>query len=147
MKYSLILLALFLGACSAESLPANFAPGEECLLATSTPLEPTEDDPHEGVKNVYYCGVDESMLLEDGTPRLPYPDGTQIIKISTRHGQDYPWLVAEMLKVDGTWSWVEYTRNFADEEYVEIPVSKEVCTDCHQDARDSDWVFTIYTGR
>jgi hypothetical protein len=148
MKYWMIILNVLLVGCGAESLPQDFAPGEGCLLATETPLEPTHDDPHEGTKNVYYCGVEETQLVsEQGIPQLPYPEGTRILKVSTKEGQGYPWLVAEMEKVGGEWAWAEFTRNFPDEDFVKIPVGEDTCTGCHVDARDSDWVFTLYTGQ
>ena len=147
MKYFITILSCLLLGCAAERLPADYQPGEGCLLATSTPLEPTEHDPHEGVKNIYYCNVNESELVIDGVPQLPYPEGTKVVKVSTKEDQDYPWLVAEMEKVSGNWTWIEYTRNFPDEEFVQIPVGEETCINCHRDAEGSDWVFTVYTGR
>ncbi len=146
-KTSFLMAVSFVVGCAGESLPADYTIPADCLSVHEEPIPPTEDDPHDGYKYVYFCGVEASELVDEkGVPQLPYPEGTLVIKESTTEGQDYPWLIAQMEKVNGSWQWVEYTRNFADEEFVAISVSESVCTDCHKKAKASDWVFSVYTG-
>lgn len=143
---AVVLTGVFLG-CGGSELPADYALPADCLPATLEPIPPTEDDPHAGMKEVYYCGTPRIELVdESGVPVLPVPDGTTVIKRATKEDQDYPWLIAHAEKVNGEWRWTEWTRNFPNEAFAEIPVGEEVCTGCHKKAKSSDWIFTPYTG-
>ena len=137
-------MLLFLTGCSGDELPADFAPPGDCILVTPVPLHTTEEDPHEGTKEVFYCGQEEEELWGAKGPVFPIPAGTRVLKISTREDQGYPWLVAEAVKDSDGWKWNEWTRNFPDESYAPIPVDESVCTDCHKDAKESDWMFTVF---
>lgn len=145
---ALVAGASFLTACT-DGLPADVAGyAERCLKLNVERLPLTDDDPHTGEKNVYACNVSESQLIDgDGAPIRPYPDGTLIVKEAFRDGQAYPWLVALMRKSGGAWQWAEYTRNFADQDFAELPISDTVCTDCHRQVEPIDWVFTPFTNR
>jgi hypothetical protein len=137
----------FLGAagCSGESLPADVAGYQSrCQKMNTQPIRVYEDDPHEGMKDVYACNV-ELALLEANT--RPFPEGTLIVKESTKEGFDYPWLLATARKLGGAWKWDEYTRNFGDEDFVRILASESVCTDCHRRAEPADWIFTPFSRR
>lgn len=142
----LVLLALSLAACS-EELPAD-VPGyaDRCVRMNVEPIPPTEgDDPHEGEKNVYACNVTVGDLLaSDGSRILPYPDGTLIVKESSKPSQGFVWLVATARKAGGSWEWDEYTRNFASEDLLRIPSSEAVCVDCHRKVEAVDWIYTGY---
>jgi hypothetical protein len=93
------------------------------------------------MKNVYACDADTSFV-EANT--RPFPDGTTIIKESTREGESFVWLIAIARKEDGAWRWDEYTRNFEDEELRHGLASLSTCTGCHVRARSADWIFTRY---
>jgi hypothetical protein len=67
-----------------------------------------------------------------------------IVKESRQPPDDFPWLVATARKVDGTWRWDEYTRNFADEELSRIVSGEPVCIDCHRKVAAVDWIYTSY---
>lgn len=54
-------------------------------------------------------------------------------------------LVATARKERGTWRWDEYTRNFPDEGPRRILVGQGVCTGCHQQVREADWIFTHFS--
>ncbi|MBT9555582.1 MAG: cytochrome P460 family protein [Myxococcales bacterium] len=146
--WTLVVGALLLTACT-DGLPADVAGyAERCVKLNAERIPLTHDDPHTGEKNVYACNVLESQLFDgDGAPIRPYPDGTLIVKEAFRDGQAYPWLVALMRKGGGAWQWAEYTRNFADQDFAELPISESVCTDCHRQVEPSDWVFTPFTNR
>ena len=135
-------LLLLVTAC-VEAPPQDVLDYESCLKFNTDPIEPTgDDDPHLGYKSVYGCHVDVSELA--GGPSTGYPDGTLIVKTSTREDQDFVWLLASMRKTSGRWEWAEYTRNFPDEKFARIPVEKSVCIDCHVQVEPIDWVFTSY---
>lgn len=135
-----------LAAC-AEELPADLRDyATRCVRMNAEPIGPTADDPHLGTKDVYACGVAEADLTTpEGGPLRDYPVGAVIIKESVADGASAPWLVAVADKRGGAWAWAEYTRNFDDEPFLRIPGGESVCTDCHQRARTTDWIFTRYT--
>jgi hypothetical protein len=143
----LAIVALAATGCS-EAVPHDIANYKErCIRMNAEPIPEKDSDPHRGVKNVYACGVTEEQLVEDGEPIFPYPEGTIIVKESTREGQGYPWLIATARKEGGVFRWDEYTRNFPDQEFLHILAGEEVCTDCHKDVeKSSDWIFTVYRG-
>jgi hypothetical protein len=145
--FSIALIGTFLGC--GDRLPAHledYASADNCFQMNPQPIAPTADDPHEGEKNVYVCNVlPEALIDPAGAPIFPYPEGTLIIKESRKEHQSYPWLIATAEKLDGVWKWTEYTRNFANEEFVKISVSESVCTDCHNKAKGTDFIYTIYT--
>lgn len=142
-----LLLSLPALAACAEPLPADLEGfRERCIRMNADPIPEKDADPHRGVKDVWACNVAQDQLPDaDGNVPFPYPDGTIIVKESTREGQDYPWLIATARKKGGTWEWEEYTRNFPDQEFLKIYAKETVCTDCHTDAAESsDWIFTVY---
>lgn len=141
----LLVLAAMATGCG-EPLPDEVTGYQErCIKMNPTPHEPTEDDPHEGYKDVYACNIDaEALAALFQNPPVVYPDGTLIVKNSTKEGQDWPWLVATMKKVGGTWQWAEYTRNFRDEEFRTFGVSDTVCIDCHAKVKVNDFVYQVY---
>ncbi|HIA02393.1 MAG TPA: hypothetical protein EYN66_10855 [Myxococcales bacterium] len=143
-----LVLVLFLAGCG-EPLPADvedYANSENCFQMNAELIAPTEDDPHEGFKNVYACNITpEDLISESGAPIFPYPPNTLIVKESRKETQDYVWLIATAKKTGGTWEWAEYTRNFANEEFIKIPAPASVCTDCHKKAKAADYIFTVYT--
>ena len=115
---------------------------DKCIRMNADPIAPTDDDPHEGYKEVYACDVGESDL------KVPYPDGTVMVKESCPHGPcrdgEMVWLIATARKANGSWSWNEYTRNFEDEDFVEILADESVCTNCHKKVEALDWIYTPY---
>lgn len=130
------------GTSCGSSLPDD-VPGYEdrCVRMNARPLPVYDGDPHEGVKNVYACDVAPGSVESNVRP---FPDGTLIVKESTRQDQSFPWLIALARKQDGVWRWDEYTRNFADEEFRHNLAPASVCTGCHVRARSLDWIFTTY---
>lgn len=108
---------------------------------TPQPIEPYPDDPHLGHKRVYACAVDQALVVMGSRP---FPQGTIIVKESTRTHENEPWLIATARHRSGGWQWDEYTRNFPDEPYRRIPVAQEKCTGCHGDGRSRDPIFTRY---
>ena len=122
-----------------EPLPPRFESYEaSCIRMTAEEVPPYPDDPHYGFKHVYACEVEAEHV---GEP--PYPDGTVILKTSRQEEHTHPYLIATAEKVDGQWRWAEYMRNFEWEPFLKLPISEQVCTDCHAAVSDSlDWIFT-----
>jgi hypothetical protein len=141
----LAVLALVLTSLSAgcgSALPDDI-PGYQtrCIRMNAQPIPRSPSDPHNGVKNVYACAVDQATLEANSRP---FPDGALVVKESTRDGESFPWLIALARKQGGSWRWDEYTRNFADEDFRHILSGQSVCTGCHARARAADWIFTTY---
>jgi hypothetical protein len=119
-------------------LPVDLVGYESWSRLNEEPIPPRSSDPHNGTKNVY-----ASFLAEGGV----YPEGTTIVKEAMRPGTDFIGLIAMMRKERGAqpdhndWIWVEYTRSGAEEEFREL-ASGSVCYSCHEQARESDYVFT-----
>ena len=133
-----ICLAALCCGCG-EPMPPEFEGYEEaCVRMTQEEVPPYPDDPHLGYKHVYACHVAEELV-----GMTPYPDGAVIIKASRKQEHDYPYLIATAKKEGGVWTWAEYTRNFAGEAFLKLPISEQVCTDCHGAVSESlDWIFT-----
>lgn len=143
-------VAVVLASGCAEPLPddlANFR--DKCVKINAEPIPEKDSDPHRGVKDVWVCNVEAAKIpTPGGDGAFTYPDGTIVVKESTKDGQGYPWLIATARKEGGSWTWDEYTRNFPDQEFLRIYAKENVCTDCHKDvAESSDWIFTIYGGK
>lgn len=141
---ALVLALLFVAACG-DPPPSDVLDYASCVRTHPGEIPPTDDDPHDGSKVIWVCGVAANQLLtSDGRPNVPYPDGTLWIKVSTKEGQDFPWLIASARKAAGSWTWNEYTRNFKDEAFAHIAAGASVCTDCHVKAKDNDYIFHVY---
>ena len=139
---ALVLLALGVLVGCADTLPDDIADyRERCVKMNSNPLPRTEDDPHEGTKDVFACDVPREMLEAN---ERPFPDGTVIVKEATREDSDFPWLVATGRRIDGVWQWNEYTRNFESEDFVEILGPESTCIDCHEIVESVDWIYTFF---
>jgi hypothetical protein len=139
---ALPVLGLVLAGACGSTLPEDVVGYEtRCTRLNAQPIPRYDGDPHAGTKNVYACGVS----LEDlRAHRRPFPDGTLIVKDSTREGQAFSWLVATARKQGGAWRWDEYTRNFGDEDFRHILAGQSVCTSCHVKAQAADWIFSAY---
>jgi Cytochrome P460 len=85
-------------------------------------------------------------LTRRGKQRFPYPVGSIVVKQVGR--SDAAVLVAIMRKVRGSsdlgWSWVEYQRDSASEDFARVSAPTRVCTGCHTSAtadQKTDGVF------
>jgi hypothetical protein len=104
-------------------------------------------DAHRGTKNVHVNQPLRRLRGPDGGQRLPYPDGTILVK-AARGGEGLT-LVAVMRKIQGVdpahgdWEFVEYKRSGDGEPFTTGPgLTGETCWGCHAVAEDTDWVFT-----
>jgi len=142
------LVTALAGANTAlPGLPADVAGFERWLRLNATPLPVRPGDPHRGVKDVF-VNRSRDQIAPGGAQRFPYPDGSIVVKASTRPGEDFVWLVAIMRKragsdpAHGNWQFVEYTRPGAGDRFT-VLARDGVCWGCHGDVRAaSDWVFT-----
>jgi hypothetical protein len=128
-------------------LPDDTAGYNTWLRLNANPIPPIDGgDAHRGTKNVFVNQTREA-IAPGGQQQFPYPEGTIVVKESTRPGADFIGLIAIMRKKQGSdpahndWTFVEYTRNAADAEFSEV-ASGGVCTGCHSGARDTDYVWT-----
>jgi hypothetical protein len=99
------------------------------------------------VKNVYVNVGREALTRADGTQRLPYPDGTILVKEASTDGE--VTLIAIMRKISGVdpehgdWQFVEYKRDGANEPFATSDALRDAtCWSCHASVADDDWVFT-----
>jgi hypothetical protein len=119
-------------------LPDELAGYQSWTKLNAQPIPPRDSDPHNGTKDVY-----ASVAAENGV----YPPGAIVVKEAARPGASYIGLVAMMRKEPGAnpehndWVMVEWVRDARDAEFEEI-ASGAVCTSCHMQARDRDYVFT-----
>lgn len=135
-------ICLAVAGC-AEELPDDVADyRERCIRMNAEPIAVTSDDPHEGVKDVFACNVELEVLLRQ---ERPFPDGTIIVKESTRSDSDFPWLVATARKQGEGWAWDEYTRNFDNEPFLRILGGESSCIDCHRRVEAVDWIYTFFS--
>lgn len=134
----LALLATACGSTLPEDIPGY---ADRCVRMNAVPIPRYDSDPHKGTKNVYGCGISQALLE---TNNRPFPEGTLIVKESTREGESFPWLIATARKQGGAWHWDEYTRNFADEDFRHGLAGESICTGCHVRAQAADWIFTRY---
>ena len=127
-------------------LPDDVAGYENWLKLNAKPIPPRPADPHNGTKNVY-VNQERVVIAADGEQNFPYPDGCILVKESTRPGKDFIGLIAIMRKKKGNdpahndWTWVEYTRNSANDAFREI-ARDAVCWGCHSGAINTDYVYT-----
>ena len=137
-------LGLFAGlsGCS-DPLPSSVENYREaCLRMTCNPIPTKNDDPHQGRKHVYACGISMERLASN---ERPFDDGVLIVKESMRDDSSYAWLVATAKKRDGRWRWDEYTRNFEGEDFLHIASGESVCIDCHKKVSDKDYIYTLHS--
>jgi hypothetical protein len=130
-------------------LPADVAGYRTWLRMNAEPI-PIHGaaDAHFGTKDVW-VNQPREVLAPGGIRRLPFPDGTVLLKESTRPGRDFVGLVSIMRKRAGTdpdhgdWEFVEYGRASAGEALAEVGRG-EICWTCHAFAasRQQDWVYT-----
>jgi hypothetical protein len=119
-------------------LPAELAGYREWEKLNAEPIPPRDSDPHNGTKEVY-----ASVPAEAGV----YPPGTIVVKEAARPGASFIGLVAMMRKEEGAnpehndWVMVEWVRDAPDAKFEEI-AGGSVCTSCHMQVRDTDYVFT-----
>lgn len=118
------------------------------LRLNAEPIPPRPgSDAHFGTKNVFVNQARET-LAPDGTQGFPYPDGTIIVKESTRPGADFVGLIATMRKqagsdpAHGDWTFVEYSRSSATQPF-SLLARDGACFGCHQIAETTDWVYTL----
>jgi hypothetical protein len=96
---------LALVGCGAEALPSDVVDYQtRCQRMNARPIPRYDGDPHTGTKNVYACNVDDAFLRAN---TRPFPDGTVIVKNSTKENASYSWLVATARKQGGACRWDE----------------------------------------
>ncbi|HYR95704.1 MAG TPA: cytochrome P460 family protein [Candidatus Binatus sp.] len=119
------------------------------MNAEPIPVHPV-GDAHFGTKNVY-VNQTRDAIAPGGVQQLPFPDGTILVKESTRPGRDFIGLVSIMRKragsdpAHGDWQWVEYARSSGQETFAEVE-RDAVCWTCHKIREPWDWVYTRLDG-
>lgn len=119
-------------------LPAELAGYQDWTKLNAAPIPPRDPDPHRGTKDVFVSTTPRGGV---------YPPGAIVVKEARRPGASFIGLVAMMRKEAGAnpehndWVMVEWVRDAPNAEFREI-ASGAVCTSCHVQARDRDYVFT-----
>ncbi len=128
-------------------LPDDVAGYEKWLKINAEPIPPVPGrDPHDGTKNVY-VNQSQDTIAPDGEQQFPYPDGSIVVKEAYRPDKDYVGLIAIMRKIAGSnpdhndWEFIEYTRGKQDDDF-KVIASGGLCSNCHVQAEDTDYVFT-----
>ena len=128
-------------------LPDDVAGYEKWLKINAEPIPPVPGgDPHDGTKNVY-VNQSRDTIAPDGEQQFPYPDGSIVVKEAYRPDKDYVGLIAIMRKIAGSnpdhndWEFIEYTRGKPDDDF-KVIASGGLCSNCHVQAEDTDYVFT-----
>ncbi len=127
-------------------LPAITAGYQNWLKLNAKPIPPVAGgDPHNGNKNVF-VNQKKDTIAPGGVQKFPYPDGSIVVKESTRPGKDFIGLIAIMEKKKGAnaphndWIFTEYTRNANDAVFKKI-AEGVLCSGCHSQVKDRDYVF------
>jgi hypothetical protein len=130
-----------------EGLPEDILGYQDWFELNEQPIPPIEGgDAHLGTKNVY---ASEEADRSGGS--ILYPDGTIVVKESTRPDTDFIGLVAIMRKEAGAdpdhgdWVFIEYTRSAPDAAFTET-AKDAVCWSCHVGAQQTDWIWVHTTG-
>jgi hypothetical protein len=116
------------------------------LNAALIPVHPG-GDAHFGTKNVYANQARET-LAPSGVQLLPYPDGTILVKESTRPSRDFIGLVSIMRKrsgsdpLHGDWEFIEYGRSNGGDPFTVVG-QDVICWSCHAFVASRDWVYTL----
>ena len=128
-------------------LPDDVAGYDKWLKINAEPIPPVPGrDPHNGTKNVY-VNQSRGTIAPDGEQQFPYPDGSIVVKEAYRPNKDYVGLIAIMRKIAGSnpdhndWEFIEYTRSKPDDDF-KVIASGGLCSNCHVQAEDIDYVFT-----
>lgn len=143
----LVAAAGTLPPAALPGLPEFVAGYRSWLRLNAAPIPPRPGgDAHFGTKDVF-VNQTRDMLAPAGTQRFPYPEGTIVVKESTRPGADIVSLVAIMRKRAGSdpphgdWTFTEYTRGDASARFT-LVARDNVCFGCHTIAAAMDWVYT-----
>ena len=94
-----------------------------------------------------YVNQSQDTIAPDGEQQFPYPDGSIVVKEAYRPDKDYVGLIAIMRKIAGSnpdhndWEFIEYTRGKQDDDF-KVIASGGLCSNCHVQAEDTDYVFT-----
>lgn len=145
-----LLLALALGGIALAIAPGLPEAIDGYWSWTRLNIDRVFDNPsgaHPQPKDIYISLAGSDLLSADGTMRLPFPDGTRIVK---ERGDPEALRVDRvylMEKVDGAWNYSFYDLQ-ADGGFSGQQLgSDNFCSGCHLGAADTDFVFTTYRRR
>ena len=132
---------------AAPGLPDFVAGYQDWLRLNAEPIPPRQGgDAHLGTKDVFVNQATDT-LAPNGVQLFPYPDGTIIVKESTRPGLDFVGLVAVMRKragsdsAHGDWTFIEYSRSTSTQAF-SVLARDGSCFGCHRIAESTDWAYT-----
>lgn len=135
-------------------LPAYTAGFQRWLRLNAEPIPPDSADSqiagfdaHRSTKQVYVNRTRAQITGPGGAQRLPYPDGTILLKTGTTG--DTITLIAVMRKIAGSdpehgdWQFIEWKRDSAGESFAtDASLQDATCWGCHGLVEEDDWVFT-----
>lgn len=102
---------------------------------------------HPQPKDVYINLDPADFLADDGTTKLPFPDGTVVVKERNDPDALFVDRLYMMEKIDGTWNYSFYDRQSDTAFDGQELGTDNFCANCHQGAEQDDFVFTQYQTR
>ena len=102
---------------------------------------------HPQPKDVYINLDSADLLAADGATKLPFTDGTVVVKERNDPDELFVDRLYMMEKIDGGWNYSFYDRqsggNFDGQELG----TDNFCANCHDGAEQDDFVFTQFQKR
>lgn len=151
MQRTLATLLTLLLTCGALALAPGLPDAIDNYWSwTRLNLERVLDNPsgaHPQPKDVYVSLAGSDLLDAAGTLRLPFPDGTRIVKERSDPEALQVDRIYLMEKIDGSWSYSFFDRQPDGSFSGQQLGSDNFCSGCHLGASDSDYVFTPYQRR
>jgi len=102
---------------------------------------------HPQPKDVYINLDQVDLLAADGTTKLPFADGTVVVKERNDPDELLVDRLYMMEKIGGAWSYSFYDRQSSDTFGGEELGTANFCADCHNGAEQDDFVFTQFQTR
>lgn len=109
-----------------------------------------DDNPsgaHPQPKDVYINLSPADFLAADGTTRLPFPDGTVVVKERNDPKELLVDRLYVMERIDGAWNYSFYDRESGSTFGGRELGTDNFCANCHQGAEEDDYVFTRFQRR
>ncbi len=102
---------------------------------------------HPQPKDVYINLDPADFVNDDGTMKLPFPDGTVVIKERNDADELLVDRLYVMEKASGIWSYSFFDRQSTTAFGGQELGIENFCSSCHQQAADDDFVFTRFETR
>lgn len=146
-KATHLLLVLALSGVALAALPAPVEGYWNWTRLNVNKILDNATGAHPNPKDVYANLKPEQLADASGKPKLPYPDGTVIVKERFDPQIMAVGRVYYMQKTRGAWSWGVLDRQSNGSYTGGRLGNPALCVNCHTDAKATDWSFTTYQKR